>query len=94
MIIRGVDPRDVQWEVERPAYRVYFWHQPPAPPGVPQEQMGWHCDEHRLSEVSDVEAVVAWARTTARPDQTFVVFVEHEEDGRTGLLRVLGADPH
>ena len=52
MIVEGVDPRDTQWEVDWPVYRVYFWHQPPAPPGVAQEQVMWHCDEYRLSEVT------------------------------------------
>ena len=28
VIIEGVDPRDTQWEVDQPVYRVYFWHPP------------------------------------------------------------------
>jgi hypothetical protein len=29
--VRPVDPRDTAWEVNAPAYRVYFWLQPPGP---------------------------------------------------------------
>ena len=60
MIIEGVDPRDTQWEVDCPVYRVYLWHQPPAPLGVSQGQMGWHCDEYRLSEATGVKEVLDW----------------------------------
>lgn len=69
MIIEGVDPRDTEWEVDRPVYRVYFWHQPPAPPGVAHEHVMWHCDEYRLSEATDFEDVLGWARSKARPDR-------------------------
>ena len=93
MIIQGVDPRDTQWEVDRPVYRVYFWHQPPAPAGVPEEHAGWHCDEYRLSDVTDVEQVLGWARTTARADQTFVLYLEQGDAERRGLVRLLGTDP-
>ena len=94
MIIEGVDPRDTRWEVDWPVYRVYFWHQPPAPPGVAQEQVMWHCDEYRLSEATDVEEVLDWARSSARPDQTFTLYVEHRDAHGSGLVRLLGVDPN
>jgi hypothetical protein len=93
VIIEGVDPRDTQWEVDWPVYRVYFWHQPPAPAGVAQEHVMWHCDEYRLSDVANVEEVLDWARNKARSDQTFVIYVEQRDAERSGLVRVLGVDP-
>ena len=35
-IVIVIDPRDTEWEVEGPVYRVYFWHQPPAPWASPK----------------------------------------------------------
>ncbi|MEO5664472.1 MAG: hypothetical protein ABIR39_14435 [Nocardioides sp.] len=93
MKVEGVDPRDSQWEIAWPVYRVYFWHQPPAPPGVAQEQVMWHCDEYRLSDAADVAEVLDWARNSARPDQTFTIYVEHRDAQRSGLARLLGVDP-
>lgn len=93
MFVEGVDPRDIEWEVDEPVYRVYLWHQPPAPPGVAQEHVMWHCSEHRMTEVVDIEEVLDWARSTARPDQTYTVYVEHRDSGRPGLVRLLGEDP-
>jgi hypothetical protein len=93
VIIEGIDPRDTQWEIDDPAYRVYFWRQPIAPPGVPQEHVMFHCDEHRLSGAADVGEVLDWARSTARTDQTFTLYVEHRDGERPGLLRLMGVDP-
>lgn len=94
MIVTGVDPRDTQWEVDCPVYRVYFWHQPPAPAGVRQEIVMWHCDEYRLTDVADVEEVLDWARREARSDQTFVIYVEQSDAQRSGLVRLWGVDPN
>ena len=94
MIVEGVDPRDTRWEVDRPVYRVYFWHQPGSAPGVVEPHVMWHCDEQRVSDASDVEEVLGWARATARPDQTFVLYVEQTDAGRPGLVRLSGTDPN
>jgi hypothetical protein len=91
--VEGVDPRDAEWEVDQPVYRVYFWHQPPAPPGVAQEDVMYHCAEYRLTEVADLVEVLDWARRTARADQTFTLYVEHRAAGRLGLIQLLGVDP-
>ena len=93
MIVESVDPRDTQWETDRPVYRVYFWHRPPVL-GVAPEHAMWHCEEYRLRGAADVEEVLAWARGSARPDQTFVLYVEHRDAHRSGLVRLLGVDPH
>ncbi|GAB2755679.1 hypothetical protein GCM10027020_04770 [Nocardioides salsibiostraticola] len=94
MKIEGVDPRDTQWETDWPDYRVYFWYQPPASPVTAQEQVMWHCAEYRLSEANDVQEVLDWARSSARPDQTFVVYAEHRDGQRHGLVRLFGTDPN
>ena len=93
MIIEGVDPRDIEWEVDQPVYRVYFWHQPPAPPGIPQQHMGYHCDEYRLRDATDVHEVLAWAERTAPPEQTFTLYVEHLHENSPGLIHLAGVDP-
>ena len=93
MIVDLVDPRDIEWEVDQPAYRVYFWHQPAAPPGVAQELVMFHSDEYRLSDVVDVGEVLAWARGKARADQTFTLYVEHRNGDRLGLIQLMGTDP-
>jgi len=72
---------------------VYFWHQPPAPPDIPQSSMGYHCDEYRLRGAGDVHEVLDWATSTARAEQTFTLYVEHLHDGRPGLIHLAGDDP-
>jgi len=93
VIVEGIDPRDTEWEVEGPVYRVYFWHRPIAPIGVSQEHVMFHSDEYRLSGAVDVDEVLDWARTTARPDQTFTLYAEHRHDDRPGLIHLMGVDP-
>ena len=93
MDIQRIDPRDTRWESSSPVYRVYFWHQPVAPDGVRQEDVMFHCDERRVSGAQDVVEVLDWARSTARSDQTFTLYVEHREGGRLGLIRLMGVDP-
>ncbi len=88
-----MDPRDALWEVDDPVYRVYIWHRPPAPHRVGLEGTMWHCDERRLTGANDVAEVLAWARATARPDQTFTLYVEHRDGDRPGLIRLMGVDP-
>jgi hypothetical protein len=92
--VEGVDPRDTRWEQDRPVYRVYLWHQPAAPEGVAQEQVMWHCHEHRLSDAEDVHEVLAWIAATIRDDQTYTLYVEHRDrDGEPGLVMLAGTDP-
>ena len=54
----------------------------------------WHCDEYRLREATDVDEVLNWARSSARPDQTFVLYLEHSYAHGNGLVRLLGVDPN
>jgi hypothetical protein len=89
----SVDPRDTLWEVDRPTFRVYFWHQQAAPADIPQHVMAYVSDEYRLTEASDVFEVIAWARATARDEQTFTLYVEQDSDVGPGLIRLAGVDP-
>ncbi len=94
MNIAPVDPRDTRWEVPTPVYRVYFWHRPGPPPGIPQESMGWHSEEWRLEGAEGVEQVLAWARETAGGDRLCTVYVEvHDNEAGPGLVHLAGTDP-
>ncbi len=53
----------------------------------------WHCQEHRLHDAHDVGEILRWAREHAE-GRTAVVHVEAVSDGRLGLLRLHGQDPH
>ena len=94
MIIEGVDPRDISWEVAQPVYRVYFWHRLPAPPEVPSEHVGYRCEEYRLTEVNDVHEALRWVADTAGPEQTFTLYIEHDDvEGGRGLIHLAGVVP-
>jgi hypothetical protein len=58
------------------------------------EHAMWHCEDYRLSDVAHVEEVLDRARTKARPDNTFVVYVEQLDAWGTGLVRLWGTDPN
>lgn len=93
----GVDPRDVTWEDEAPTYRVYMWHRPDPPHGVDASDMGYWCDEYRLTDASEVHEVVAWAEANTPAGDTFTLYVESNRnagpDEGPGLLRLAGVDP-
>lgn len=88
-----VDPRDVEWEQPNPVYRVYFWHRPPPPAGIPAERVMWHCNEQRLTGAKDVHEVIAWAIEQLPAGDHYVLYVEHTDGGRRGLVRLAGVDP-
>ena len=93
MQTEGVDPRDTEWECDEPVYRVYFWHQPAPPPGIAAEQMGWHCDEHRLTGAADVHEVIEWADRRLPEGDHYVLYVEQSDRGMPGLVRLAGVEP-
>ncbi|MEO5850897.1 MAG: hypothetical protein ABIQ15_00140 [Nocardioides sp.] len=93
MIIEGVDPRDIAWEVDHPPYRVYFWRHGRVPAGTAPVDVGYAADEYRLSGVTDVDEALTWARAKATPEQSFTLYVEDVRDGRRGLIRLAGTDP-
>jgi hypothetical protein len=76
-----IDPRDIRWEIDEPAYRVYFW----------DETRGWSSDEWRLSE-ADVHEVLDWATEHAAGRRT-TVWAELGQNGEPGLVRLSGWEP-
>ena len=93
MRTEGVDPRDVVWEIEEPTYRVYFWGKGTASDDVPPEEVGYYSDEHRVRDATDVREVIGWAERTTRPNESYTLYVERDEGGRTGLIQLAGIDP-
>jgi hypothetical protein len=81
-----VDPRDQQWENDRPAYRVYFWQSTGSGAGS-----GWQSDEWELTE-TDVDEVLAWGGRRAG-GRTMSVWVVHRDARGVGLIRLAGIDP-
>lgn len=91
--MQGVDPRDVTWEDEQPVYRVYFWGRSKAPADVPPEHVGYYCREHRVLDADDIHEVITWANHAAVGGENYTLFVERQESGETGLIRLAGTDP-
>lgn len=85
MDVRGVDPRDISWELAQPVYRVYFW-------GLPGPDVAQACDERRITDAGDVEEVMEWAHQHAE-GRIFVVYAEASDGAARGLLRLYGEDP-
>jgi hypothetical protein len=81
-----VDPRDVWFEVDPAAFRVYFWNPPTS------SRAGWLSDEWRLDETRDVAEVLAWANETSS-GRLFVLYAEQLEKGHVTLVRLAGEDP-
>lgn len=81
-----VDPRDAQWEVESPAYRVYFWKR-----ASEHNSSGWTSEEWEL-QVDDVSEVLAWVeeKSQRRP---FVVYASIPTAPGVGLIRLSGSNP-
>jgi hypothetical protein len=55
--------------------------------------MGYVSDEYRVTEARDVSEVIAWAQATARDEQTFTLYVEHDSEVGPGLILLAGKDP-
>jgi hypothetical protein len=90
--VRPVDPRDTAWEVDTPAYRVYFWLQPPGPPPSGEGQMAWVSDEYEVED-ADVAIVLEWANSKGSSGQTFTLYALVHCNGTPGLVRLAGTDP-
>lgn len=83
MDAKGIDPRDISWEVAYPTYRVYFWRLRDS-----------RSDEWHLTDAVNVHDVLAWAEARVQPGWIYQVFVEStSEQGRLGTIRLLGSDP-
>jgi hypothetical protein len=93
MDVRQVDPRDIGWQIDSPAYRVYFWEEPQARPAVPESLVMWQSNEFELTGADDVTQVLAWAKATGNPGSTYAVYAVVEGTGDRGLVRLAGVDP-
>lgn len=93
MDIDPVDPRDTEWETERPTYRVYFWGRSSAPLEVPPEHVGYYAREYRLHGAEDVHEVIRWANSAAAADETYTLYVECRDAAAPGLILLAGTDP-
>ena len=86
MKVRSVDERDTRWESEFPAYRVYFWENSSGPPH------GWSSYPYELTDVHNVQQVLAWADANAR-GRTYQVFAVAGSEADVGLLHLCGSTP-
>jgi hypothetical protein len=84
MEARPVDPRDTEWEVSCPTYRVYFWRRQP--------RGGYASEEFELRGAADVRDVLRWAKKRAGGRLVTIYAVRDGADGR-GLIRLAGVDP-
>ena len=82
-----VDPRDTQWEVDVPTYRVYFFTRP-------ESGGGWASSEFQLVDARDVREVLSWAESNSQ-GRTYIVYavVDRAADAK-GLLTLVGHDPN
>lgn len=86
MQVRRVDPRDIRWEIDTPAYRVYFWSRPGDHP-----DSSWASDEWQI-EGADVQEVMAWAGTD-KSRRAYTLYVCCTRGTEPGLIRLHGSDP-
>ena len=86
MQARPVDPRDTRWEVDAPAYRVYFWQQSPGSAGP-----GWASEEWEITG-ADVGEILGWASQDTQHRQ-YTLYACCTCNGERGLIRLLGHDP-
>lgn len=86
MIVHAVDPRDTEWEIDDPTYRVYFWE-----PSSGQPDAAWSSSEWEVSE-ADVHEVIAWAQAEAA-GRRVTMWVKAARDDGPGLIRLAGWEP-
>src|SRR5688572_22126988 len=92
MHVTPVDPRDASWEVDQPAYRVYFWRRPQTAHDMPVDQVMWWSDEYEITG-ADIDEVLAWTHASAGPHGLFTLWVVSRHGGELGLIRLLGFEP-
>jgi hypothetical protein len=91
MNIQPVDPRDTQWQIDDPAYRVTFWSEREDTSGTP----AWSASEFEVTGNGlEAEDVMSWAREQSKGNTQVVVYVLVDRlDSRPGLIRLAGHEP-
>jgi hypothetical protein len=85
--IELVDPRDIDWEVWEPSYRINLWTPRGTPPAA------WSCSTYEVTG-ADVEAVLAWTKSQVQDGMTFTILVVVRNGLDTlGVVRLAGEDP-
>lgn len=87
-----MDPRDTEWVVERPTYRVFFWR-PVEVPSAAGREPAYRSRAYRLEGAADVLEVLRWADDVASAEETSVVYLESRDAGAPGLVLLAGVDP-
>ena len=87
--VEQVDPGDVGWGHDRPAYRVHFWDRRASAGGGGTE---WRSDEWRVADAREVDEVLAWAATHAA-GRRVELLVEVTASAGLGVVRLAGIDP-
>jgi hypothetical protein len=93
MQIRPVDPRDTNWTIDSPVYRVYFWKRGTAPAGHPPDRVGHIAFEYELSECHNVREALAWADENAGSERSYTLYAAVAKGDSRGLVRLFGVDP-
>jgi hypothetical protein len=87
------EAKGVRWEVSVPSYRVDFWrHLADELPDTPPEKVGYERDSYHLSDVTDVEEVLEWARAN-QGEKSYVIHVMVQSGTEAGTIRLHGIDP-
>jgi hypothetical protein len=87
--VRSVDPRDIGWEDDAPAFRVTFWKQLSTPVDVEAVAVGHESREYEVLD-ADVGEVVAWATGEAEVAETWTLHVlVRSPNGELGQVRLL-----
>ena len=79
MEVRSIDPRDIEWEVDVVAFRVYFWD-------------GTTSYEHEFTGANGVEEVIAWAEGNAE-GRPYTLYAKVMNGESPGLVLLSGVDP-
>lgn len=92
--VRSVDPRDICWEDDEPAFRVTFWKKLPSPVDGELLYVGYQSREYEVSDAEVLE-VVAWATGEAEVAETWTLHVlARSPNGELGQVRLAGVDPN
>jgi hypothetical protein len=81
----SVDPRDIRWEDDNPAFRVTIWKPQPAPLDAELVFVGHESREYEVLDAY-VQEVVAWATGQAEATETSTIHVLDEVEGKRRMI--------